>query len=163
MATRKSLVWNGKAVTDRMRAAQIEGVNRTMASCVRGAKDNHAWKNRTGILEGSIGVAENAAVKGAGVEGTWGSKDVKYASIHEQGGTIQHPGGTSYFIGDDGKAVFVSSDDPRAAGLPKTKPHPIPIPARPYLRPAADVHYPDLAGNIRKAFNRSGRKGARGG
>jgi len=29
------------------------------------------------------------------------------------------------------------------------------IPARPYLRPAADVEYPALAGNIRKAFKRA--------
>jgi hypothetical protein len=34
MAAAKSLVWNGKAVTERMRAAQIAGVNSTMGACV---------------------------------------------------------------------------------------------------------------------------------
>jgi hypothetical protein len=152
MAKPKSLVWKGKALTEKMRQAQILGVNATMGECVVQAKDNHAWNNQTGILEGSIDIAEYAAPKGAGVEGSWGSQDVKYARIHELGGTIAHPGGTPYFVGEDGKAHFVSLDDPRAANLPKTKPHDIVIPAKPYLRPAADAKYPGLAGNIRKAY-----------
>lgn len=154
MAKSKSLVWKGKAVTGKMRQAQVLGVNATMAACVVQAKDNHVWNNQTGILEGSIDIAEYAAPKGAGVEGAWGSKDVKYARIHELGGTIEHPGGTPYFIAEDGMARFVSLDDPRAADLPKTRPHDIVIPARPYLRPAADAKYPDLAGNIRKAYDK---------
>lgn len=67
----------------------------------------------------------------------WGIdlKVVPYARIHELGGTINHPGGTPYFINDEGKAVFVSkaNADP---DLPRTKPHPIKIPARPYIGPA---------------------------
>ena len=69
----------------------------------------------------------------------WGIdlKVVPYARIHEFGGTINHPGGTPYFIGADGKAKFVN----KAAGadLPKTKPHPIEIPARPYITPAMEA------------------------
>lgn len=61
---------------------------------------------------------------------------VPYARIHEFGGTINHPGGTPYFIGADGKAKFVSKA--AGAGLPKTKPHPIEIPARPYITPAME-------------------------
>lgn len=148
----QSLKWNGDALSAKMRRAQIAGVNGTMALCVQDAKSDHAWLNRTGILEGSIDIAEGATVVANGVEGTWGSKGVKYARIHELGGTIEHPGGTPYFIGEDGMATFVSKDHPDAADLPKTKPHDIVIPARPYLRPAADKRYPELAKNVKAAF-----------
>lgn len=159
MAKSKSLVWKGKALTEKMRKAQVLGVNATMGACVVQAKENHAFQNRTGILEGSIDVATYAHEKDGGVEGTWGSKDVKYARAIEQGATIQHPGGTPYFVGEDGRAQFVSLDDPRAAGLPKTKPHEIVIPAHPFLRPAADIKYPDLPGNIRKAYKKLEKAG----
>jgi len=142
MAARKSLVWKGKAVTERMRAAQIAGVNGTMGACVVDAKSNHAWQNRTGVLEGGIDVVSYARSDGVGVEGTWGVRDVRYALIHELGGWVhaqaakalafQVPDGSWRFV----KAVF--------------------IPARPYLRPAADRHYPELAARIRKAFDRGG-------
>ena len=152
MAESKSLVWKGKALTARMRQAQKLGVNATMGACASHAKDNHSWQNQSTILEGSIGIAEYAIDIATGVKGEWGSQDVAYARIHELGGTIEHPGGTPYYIGEDGMAVFVSLGDARAADLPKTKAHSITIPARPYLRPAADVKYPELAGNIRAAY-----------
>lgn len=148
----QSLNWLGPALSEKMRQAQKTGVNKTMQDCVVHAKGNHPWDNETGILEGSINIAEFAREEGAGVVGSWGSMDVEYARIHELGGVIQHPGGTPYFIGEDGMAVFVRKDDPRAADLPKTKPHQIVMPARPYLRPAADAKYPELASNIKKAF-----------
>lgn len=154
----QSLRWNGDALTAKMRAAQINGVNKTMADAVQQAKNNHTWNNQTGVLEGSIKIAEFARADAAGVAGTWGSTDVEYARIHELGGVIEHPGGTPYFIREDGMAVFVRKDDPRAADLPKTKPHQIVMPARPYLRPAADKHYPELAANIKKEFEGSGAK-----
>ena len=37
------------------------------------------------------------------------------------------------------------------------------IPARPYLRPAADVHYASLPSNIRKAYAKLGGSGQGGG
>lgn len=150
----QSLKWTGPAVTEKLRAAQIAGVNRTMGACVKHAKDNHPWQNRSTVLEGSIDVVDYAAEVAEGVKGSWGSRDVEYALAHELGATIEHPGGTAYMIGDDGKAVFVSNDSPAAAELPRTKPHQIVLPARPYLRPAADELYPTLAENIRKAHNK---------
>lgn len=139
---RKSLVWNGRALTERMRAAQKAGVNATMAACTVHSKNNHNWHNRTGILEGSIGLAEYAREVPGGVEGSWGSQDVKYALIHELGGTILAKNAKALAIPQpDGGVVFVKS---------------VTIPARPYLRPAADTHYPSLALNIRKAFERGG-------
>jgi phage gpG-like protein len=60
-----------------------------------------------------------------------------YGAIQELGGTINHPGGTPYFM-KDGKPVFVSKSGAGAFhGLPVTKPHRITLPERPYMRPAA--------------------------
>lgn len=146
MAARKSLVWNGKAVTQRMRAAQIAGVNGTMGACVVEAKSTHAWQNRTGVLEGGIDVAEYAQEDGEGVKGTWGVRDVVYALIHELGGTITAKTAKALAIPlPDGGVAFVKS---------------VTIPARPYLRPAADKTYPGLVGRIRKAYEKSGGGGA---
>lgn len=57
------------------------------------------------------------------------------AAIHEYGVTINHPGGTRYRIGPDGRAIFVRNDAAGASSLPITKPHTIVIPARPFMRP----------------------------
>jgi hypothetical protein len=138
----KSLVWKGGEITERMRAAQIAGVNATMGACVVEAKSSHSWKNRTGVLEGGIDIVDYAQVDGAGVEGVWGVRDVRYALIHELGGTIVATKAKALAIPmPDGTFRFVKS---------------VTIPPRPYLRPAADKLYPTLAGRIRKAFARRG-------
>jgi len=59
---------------------------------------------------------------------------VKYAAIHEYGGTIKHPGGTAYFVGVGNLAVFVANRNPLSNKLPRTKPHDIPMPERSFLR-----------------------------
>lgn len=61
--------------------------------------------------------------------------NVKYAAIHEYGGTIKHPGGTAYFV-RDGKAVFISNAAAAGKNYPRTRAHSITMPARPFLRPA---------------------------
>ncbi|WP_346915036.1 phage morphogenesis protein [uncultured Roseibium sp.] len=140
----KSLKWFGKAVTKNMREAQIEGVNRTMAACAAEAKANHEWQNRTATLEGAIDIADYAAPVTDGVKGTWGARDVVYALIQELGGTIKAKNAKALAIPqDDGSVRFVKS---------------VEIPARPYLRPAADKEYPKLAGRIKKAFERRSKK-----
>ncbi len=140
--TSQSLRWEGGALTKRMRDAQKLGVNATMAEAVQQAKTNHTWKNQTATLEGSIKVAEFAREDAAGVVGTWGSTDVRYARIHELGGVIVPVRAKELAIPQaDGSVRFVKS---------------VTIPARPYLRPAADAVYPKLTANIRKAFEKSG-------
>lgn len=140
--TRKSLVWKGGEVTARMRAAQKAGVNATMGACVVEAKSSHAWQNRTGVLEGGIDVAEYAREDGGGVEGAWGVRDVVYALIHELGGWIHAKSAKALaFQVPDGSWRFVQA---------------VFIPARPYLRPAADKHYPTLPQRIRRAYEKSG-------
>ena len=139
----KSLTWNGKAVTERMRQAQIAGINRTMGSSVQHAKDNHTWQNRTGVLEGGIDVVDYAAATPEGAKGVWGVHDVRYALIHELGGTIEPVNAKALAIPDPahpGEVLLVKK---------------VTIPARPYLRPAADEKYPLLGDNIRKAYEKS--------
>lgn len=138
----KSLVWNGDSITEKMRRAQIAGVNKTMGACVVDSKDSHAWQNRTGILEGGINVVEFAQIASDGVEGVWGVQDVKYALIHELGGVVTAKTAKALAIPlPDGGVAFAKS---------------VTIPARPYLRPSADRNYPSLGVNIRAAYEEEG-------
>lgn len=139
-----NLEWNGRAVSEKMKAAQIAGVNATMAACVLQSKRSHAWQNRTGILEGGIGIVDYAAPTGDGVRGVWGVQDVRYALIHELGGVITPVVAKMLAFEINGQLVFAKS---------------VTIPARPYLRPSADAIYPSLAMRIRKAFERGGGDG----
>lgn len=135
----KSLKWFGKAVTEKMEKAQVEGVNRTMAECVIEAKGNHPWQNRTGLLEGAIDVTSYAERHGAGVKGTWGVRDMVQARILEEGGTIRPKKAKALAIPQaDGTVRFAKS---------------VTIPPYPYLRPAADREYGRLANRIRQAFD----------
>lgn len=141
-AARQSLVWHGEAITAKMRAAQITGVNATMGACVVEAKTSHSWQNRSGVLEGGIDVADYAREDSRGVVGQWGVRDVNYALIHELGGVIVPKVAKALAIPQaDGSVRFVKS---------------VTIPARPYLRPAADKTYSSLADRIRGAYQRGG-------
>jgi hypothetical protein len=146
MAARKSLVWNGDAVTAKMRAAQIAGVNGTLGASVNDAKANHPWKNRTGVLEGGIGVAEYAHEVTGGVEGVWGVQDVRYALMLELGGTITAKAAKALAIPLPGGGVAFAKS--------------VTIPPYPYLRPAADRQYPGLVPRIRRAYEKSGAANA---
>lgn len=143
VVARKSLVWKGKAVTERMRAAQVAGINATMGKCVVEAKTSHAWQNRTGVLEGAIDIVDYAHPVEGGVQGVWGVRDVRYALIHELGGTI---------VATRAKALAIPMADGTVRFVKSVK-----IPARPYLRPSGDKHYPGLADRIRKAYQKSGQ------
>ncbi len=137
---KQSLVWHGEAITEKMRAAQKTGVNSTMGACVLQAKSSHAWQNRTGVLEGGIDIVDYAREDSSGVAGQWGVRDVRYALIHELGGTITPKTAKALAIPQpDGSVRFAKS---------------VTIPARPYLRPAADQLYPTLASRIRNAYDR---------
>lgn len=62
------------------------------------------------------------------------SSNKPYAQIHNEGGTINHPGGTAYFYDTEKKKlVWVRNSDPQAADLPRTKPHKIEIPQRQFV------------------------------
>lgn len=86
--------------------------------------------NDTGVLANNIETVQVDVMK---VEV---SSNAPYAAIQEFGGTINHPGGTPYFM-RDGLAVFVSKSGYGAYHtLPVTEPHQITLPERPYMRPA---------------------------
>lgn len=135
-----ALRWRGKQVTAKLRRAQLEGVNATMAAASVHAKRNHPWRNRTGTLEGSIDIDLYAREERTGVRGRWGSRDVRYALIQELGGVIR-PRRAKRLVWRDHAGDFRSASE-------------VSLPARPYLRPAADVIYPSLAGRIRRAYQR---------
>src|SRR3546814_11876305 len=114
-----------------------------MAASVARAKRNHDWQNRTATLEGAIDIVDYAAPQErSGVKGTWGVRDVAYAFIHELGGTIKAKGAKALHFVVGGEHVVVKQ---------------VTIPARPYLRPAADAEYPKLAQRI-KIGRASGRE-----
>ncbi len=83
---RAGVKWEGPRVASKMRRAEMRAINVVMSRCVRGAKTSHEdWKNRTGILEGSVGVEFFARPQGSGAAGIWGSVDVVYAIVQELG------------------------------------------------------------------------------
>ena len=106
---------------------------------------------RTGRLRSSI-----SAVLTVGSKVSIGT-NVVYAPIHEFGGIINHPGGTAYFIGDDGEAVFISNARVAAlkAGriLPRTRPHQISMPERAYLRPALSAKRAEVLNILRQVYS----------
>lgn len=135
-----NLTWNGDAISARLKAAQVTGINQTMSACVIHAKRNHTWRNQTSVLEGGITLVDYATPAGAGVRGVWGVVDVRYALIQELGGVVKPVTAKALAIPlPDGGMAFAKS---------------VTIPARPYLRPAADAEYPRLAGRIKRAYER---------
>jgi len=118
--------------------------------------------NLTGQLNESIEEETLRIPKGNGAYvfvGRVGS-NLEYARIHELGGVIKHPGGTPYFI-KDGELVFVRKGTSNT--LPVTKPHDIPMPARPYLRPALRMSQKAIKKRIRAASADGIRGGKRRG
>lgn len=80
--------------------------------------------------------------------------NVEYARIQEFGGTINHPGGTHWIMTSDGPRFIKEQTALNLAlkGQPlnKTKPHPITLPARPFLRPALNNNHKGTS----REFNR---------
>jgi hypothetical protein len=75
-----SLEWNGDKVADKVKAAQKQGLLRTVSDCLEDAKD--LVHIRTGTLQRSIkteGVQEDKE----GLSILWGSWDVNYAFWQE--------------------------------------------------------------------------------
>ncbi|MDF0543336.1 HK97 gp10 family phage protein [Sphingobium sp. H39-3-25] len=120
------------------------------------SKAGTAPNNDTGFLANSIETVQKSPLV---VEV---SANAPYAAIHEYGGTINHPGGTAYFIGDDGMAVFVPDSNILSTYLPRTKPHTIVMPERPYMRPALEKNRVEIAKMITAAVNRAEKAAGNG-
>lgn len=100
-------------------------------------------------------VFQEVASSSSGIVGRVGfSSDVAYAAIHEFGGTINHPGGTAYFIDKaTGMAQFVSNKSDIADRLPRTKPHTITMPERAPLRTAFAEFKPAIIAGLKEAID----------
>jgi hypothetical protein len=146
------LVWRGARVAERMAGAAAAAIDQTMAECVADAKDNHPgfppasapyerFHSRTGFTVGSIVVLEAAELtRRAVVSGRWGSlaKDGLFLEI---GTSTEGPTAEARALAAHGDMGMITP----AVG-------PLMAP-RPFLRPAADRHYPLLAGRIRENFS----------
>jgi hypothetical protein len=123
-----SVEWKGEEVQRKLIENTRRAMDGLMAACVTGAKSEHAFKNRTGILEGSIQVAEFAHEEGSQIIGRWGSKSVNYAHAIEVG---YEP----YTIKNGfGRGILIRH--PGSKGMP-------------FLVPQAEKHYPTLTARIR--------------
>lgn len=98
------------------------------------------------------------------------ASDVPYAAIHNEGGTINHPGGTPYITVGKSKArkngrrrslrnfgearvAFLKKDGSYPEGVKFTEPHPINIPQRQYIG-----EHPQLSNRLQKAFEATLKK-----
>lgn len=128
-----TLNWRGAEVLRRVREAERQGIDTTMAAAILHAKANHGagahalqrYITRSAELERSTRVVAPAREDGRGVVGRWGSQGLAYARRIEVG-----------FQGQDRAGRMVDAD------------------AYPYLRPAAEAEYPKLEGRIRRALRR---------
>jgi len=115
---------------------------------------DRGWKR----IQREIEKAKNKPHVQVGVFGAKASADhggkpnIEIAAAHELGATINHPGGTAYFIGADGMAHFVS-DATATRALPRTKPHKIVIPERSFLRATFDQKTDNIAKTAKKLQN----------
>lgn len=103
-----------------------------LEALVKRKLSNDVLRVRTGNLRASIhSVVDEGPTSITGKVASSG--DVKYAAIHEFGGTIKHPGGTP-FMSFEGQTFFVSKQKAANLNLPVTRPHDIPIPERSFMR-----------------------------
>ncbi|MFA6318394.1 MAG: HK97-gp10 family putative phage morphogenesis protein [Elusimicrobiota bacterium] len=90
MSRRTTFEWHGDDIERKVRKAAAVGVQKTMTECVRYAKDNHEFKNRTAHLEGSVSIVNPASSSGSGpVWGRWGSASIVYAAFIEFGTSLR--------------------------------------------------------------------------
>ena len=130
--------WYGEAIKRKVEQAQRQGINATMAACLREAKSRVPV--RTGLLQGSLRMVP-AKKMGDKIYGLWGSFQVRYAADVEFG-TKPH------VIEPVNKKALYWAGAPhpvKRVHHPGTRPHP-------YIIPAAEKEYPLLAMRIKMAF-----------
>jgi phage gpG-like protein len=106
---------------------------------------------RSGRLSSSVHAVDQSDADKVSAGAAAGA-GVPYAKIHEYGGTINHPGGTAYFVSALlGRTFFVSNASAIAASLPRTQPHSIEMPERSYMRSGLRDKAPDGISALRAA------------
>lgn len=121
-----SLVWHGKEVADKAIRAMALAGNSILGDAVVEAKQ--LVPVRTTHLQGSIQMRPMEMTSKTGLRGMFGSFAMHYA-IYVEKGTRPH--------------VILTKT--RTVNHPGTKPHP-------YLKPAADKFFPQLAQRAREMF-----------
>ena len=162
--------WKGDAILAKMGAAAKLALDKVMADCVSEAKRVHAYQNRDGFLEASTQITTPATVEGLKVVGHWGAL-ANYALFVEIGTSRigstafqreQAAGGMMWSIADPKPAEGVSvlqsftifpigGGEFRTRRTPSIGTGPLMAP-RPFLRPAADLHYRFLSTYIGAAY-----------
>lgn len=106
-----------------------------LAGYIKASKlSGNPLNRRSGRLSSSVHPVDQSSGETISA-GAGGGAGVPYAKIHEYGGTINHPGGTAYFVSALlGRTFFVSNASALAASLPRTQPHTIDMPERSYMR-----------------------------
>lgn len=169
--------WNGPEYEAKFRRAVDKGMDRAAISLVQTIQDGFpqgSAQSRSGIPTKLLPASTPGTppmVRSGNLAGsiTFNRKtfskrhvgtNVKYARIQELGGTINHPGGTPFFIDSKtGQLRFVKKASPSAAKLPKTKPHTITLPPRPYLRPGLRKGAKQMSRQFGIGFSREILKG----
>ena len=77
-----TLQWHGPDIVDRVKKASRQGIDDTLNDAVPEAKERTPVV--TGLLQGSI-QARPATIRGDNISGLWGSFDVEYARVVEEG------------------------------------------------------------------------------
>jgi hypothetical protein len=162
--------WNGDEVFERVKAASVVGVQRTLEASAAQAKVAHKWVSRTGLLEATIGVVEPAHSDGLVVKGSFGALagyalDVEIGRSRIGPTTFERVAGSAGWWTIPGPApapgVRVRQSFtilPPGGGYgfstlhrPSTGEGPMTA-ARPYLRPAAFTNFPLLSLRIAESF-----------
>ena len=77
--------WRGREIKRAVSRAAVDAVNETMQDCVEEARRNHpGWKSRSGKLEGSIRIVDEAKRESRKVTGRWGAQWDWNANIVEK-------------------------------------------------------------------------------
>lgn len=145
-----TLVWRGGEVGAKMVNATVLATDYTLAECVTNAKADHPgfppasqpdtrFHSRTGFEVGSIKILDGASLSGTTVSGQWGS-DSNYSLFLEIGTSTEGPSAEARAMAAGGDMSMIAS----AIG-------PLMAP-RPFLRPASDIEYPQLARRIGQAY-----------
>jgi len=168
-----TLVWNGAQVLERVKAATVLAVDRTLAEAADQAKRDHSWVSRTGFLEASIGVLAPAHSEGLRVSGSFGAL-ANYSLFVEVGTSRVGMTAVARTEGSEGWwTIPAPKPSPgvsvrqsftiippgggfgfRTLHTPSTKSGPL-MAARSYLRVAAYFQFPILAYRVAAAYQGS--------
>lgn len=127
---------------------------------LKAAEDYNRYECAVGFPKGKGLGNPHYSKKSASGKETAGPSILEVAVWNNYGATINHPGGTPYIIKPNGMVEFVGLNVQGAKRLPKTKPHKIVIPARPFMEMATaaiEQEWRRLQAKIMERARRTGK------